>query len=224
MSIFDNLFGNKKKPGRGGASVDDDTDPASYTRVITREPEAERRAPAADGWGDEPRPPTPAPAAAFEPTPLRPAPAYRSPEPPTHQAPAAPARPSLREASHPDADDGQTVYASVSRAVPTKVVAVLVCIEGSVEGHVVRIFAGENVIGRKAKPESESLPDTARTVSREHAKLVAEDGYFMVQPMRPENATLVNDVPVDSHEALQHGDRLTLGATKPSTFVLLVVP
>ena len=222
MSIFDNLFGNKKKPGRGGASADDDTDPASYTRVITREPEAERRAPAADGWGDEPRTPAPAPAPAFEPAPMRPAAAHRSLEPPPHQAPAA--RPSLREASHPDADDGQTVYASVSRALPTKVVAVLVCTEGPVEGHVVRIFAGDNVIGRKAKPESESLPDTARTVSREHAKLVAEDGYFMVQPMRPENATLVNDVPVESHEALQHGDRLTLGATKPSTFVLLVVP
>jgi pSer/pThr/pTyr-binding forkhead associated (FHA) protein len=54
--------------------------------------------------------------------------------------------------------------------------------------------------------------------------LTADGGYFVLEPVQLKNATLVADAPIDSHAVLQHGDRITLGTTKPCTFVLLAVP
>jgi hypothetical protein len=220
MGLLDGLFGSKKKPTRRGGGDADDTDSSNYTRVIPRDPEAAAPRPQpGGGWGDEPvPPPPPAPPPHFEaPRPV--APAYNPPPP----APP-PARAPTPVPRAVPADDGATVIGTVPKLSSAKLVAVLVCIDGPIEGHVCRIYAGENVIGRQGRPESERLPDHARTISREHVRLTAEDGYFVIQPIRAENATFVNDVPVETHETLQDKDRVTLGATKPSTFVLLVVP
>ena len=43
-------------------------------------------------------------------------------------------------------------------------------------------------------------------------------------PIKLKNATLVAGAPIDAHAVLQHGDRISLGTTKPCTFVLLAVP
>ncbi len=215
MGLFDDLFKRKKRPGRGGPTEDEDTDPSSYTRVIARVPEVPQR-PSSGGWDDDPPPRETPPPPREEP--VRPSSRY---EPP----PAAPIRvlppPRLQA---PEEDDAATVLGTPQHAAPTKIAAVMVCVEGPIEGHVVRLYQGENVIGRRGRPESERLPEAARTISREHVRITAEDGYFMIQPIRAENATCVNDVPVDGHESLSNGDRVTLGATKPSVFVLLVVP
>lgn len=217
MGLFDGLFKGRKRPGRGGVPEDEDTDPSSYTRVIAREPEPARR-PESGGWDDEPPP--------HELPPLRDEVART---PGRYEAPpASPARtPSAalpRPQAPAEANDEKTVLGTPQQLAPTKIVAVLVCVDGPIEGHVVRLYQGENVIGRRGQPESERLPEAARTISREHVRVTAEDGYFMIQPIRAENATCVNDVPVDGHESLSNGDRVMLGATKPSTFVLLVVP
>jgi len=89
---------------------------------------------------------------------------------------------------------------------------------------VCRLFEGENVLGREGAPEPLPNCSETKTISRKHASLKAEGGYFAIEPLRPENATFVNDVLIDKPELLQHGDRVKLGATKPSTFLLLVVP
>ena len=62
------------------------------------------------------------------------------------------------------------------------------------------------------------------TISRKHALLKAEAGCVAIEPLRPENATFVNEQQIDKAELLQHGDRIRLAATEPSTFVLLLVP
>ncbi len=217
MGLLDGLFGSKKKPTRRGGGDADDTDSSHYTRVIPREPEA-APPPQAPSWGDEPvAAPEPPPAPRYEAP--RPAPVYSPPPPP----PPAPRAPTPVPRAVPE-DDGATVIGAVPKLGTAKFVALLVCVDGPIEGHICRIYPGENVIGRQGRPDSERLPDHARTISREHVRLTAEDGYFVIQPIRAENATFVNDVPVETHETLQDKDRVTLGATKPSTFVLLVVP
>jgi hypothetical protein len=118
-----------------------------------------------------------------------------------------------------------TEYARVARPASQRVVAVLLGIDGPLDGHLVRIYAGENVIGREAEPDArESLPSSASSISRKHAKLIADGGYFVLEPVQLKNATLASGEPVEAHAVLQHGDRLTLGTTKPCTFVLLAVP
>jgi hypothetical protein len=225
MGIFDNLFGRRKGPGRGRAARDDD-ESASYTRAIRRD-DLERQAPPADDW-DPPAPPRSAPAAEdFEArapaAPPAPAPPRRVAPPPPPPAPVAP-----RAHTPPTADDDEvqpTEYAKVSRAPAQKVAGLLLGVQGPLEGHVIRIYQGENILGREAEPEpNDSVPAAIASISRKHAKLTADGGYFVLEPVQLKNATLVADAPIDSHAVLQHGDRITLGTTKPCTFVLLAVP
>jgi pSer/pThr/pTyr-binding forkhead associated (FHA) protein len=113
---------------------------------------------------------------------------------------------------------------AVGAPVRGSVVALLLGVDGALDGHVVRVFEGENVLGREGSPEPlPNRPDT-KTISRQHARLRADGGDFMIEAVRPENATFVNEQLVESPQLLQHGDRIRLGATKPTTFVLLVVP
>jgi pSer/pThr/pTyr-binding forkhead associated (FHA) protein len=102
-----------------------------------------------------------------------------------------------------------------------RVVAVLLGIEGPLEGHVIRVFAGENLIGREGDPDP--IPDTreSKFISKRHAQLIADAGYFAVAPVAEKNATLVNDRRIEAREFIQNGDRLGLGS-RPTSFVLLV--
>jgi hypothetical protein len=224
MGIFDNLFGRRKGPGRGRAARDDD-ESASYTRAIRRD-ELERQAPPADDW-DPPAPSRPAPAAEdFE---ARAPAAPPAPAPPRRVAPPPPPPPvAPRAHTPPAADDDEvqpTEYAKVSRAPAQRVAGLLLGVQGPLEGHVIRIYQGENILGREAEPEpNDSVPAAIASISRKHAKLTADGGYFVLEPVQLKNATLVADAPIDSHAVLQHGDRITLGTTKPCTFVLLAVP
>jgi hypothetical protein len=224
MGIFDNLFGRRKGPGRGRAARDDD-ESASYTRAIRRE-ELERQAPPADDW-DPPAPSRPAPAAEdFE---ARAPAAPPAAAPPRRVAPPPPPPPVAPRAHTPPAPDDDEVqpteYAKVSRAPTQKVAGLLLGVQGPLEGHVIRIYQGENILGREAEPEpNDSVPAAIASISRKHAKLTADGGYFVLEPVQLKNATLVADAPIDSHAVLQHGDRITLGTTKPCTFVLLAVP
>jgi hypothetical protein len=225
MGIFDSLFGAKKGPTRGRAPSDDeDGSRADMTRAIRREEVAQRGAPS-DDWDAPARPAAPSPEYPEEraPAPAAPSPPQRraAPPPPPAPAPRAYAPPQPLEDDEPP----PTEYARVSRAGVLKVAAVLVGVEGPLEGHVIRIYQGENILGREAEPEpKDSVPSTAASISRKHAKLIADGGYFVIEPVQLKNATLVAGAPIDAHAVLQHGDRISLGTTKPCTFVLLAVP
>jgi hypothetical protein len=228
MGIWDSLFGTKKGPVRGRASSDDDAEasPADFTRTIRRDELAQRAAPS-DDW-DAPTARAGAPAespgerAPASPPPAHSLPRRAAPPPPPVPAPRAYAPPA------PAFDDDEpppTEYAKVARAAVLKVAAVLVGVEGPLEGHVIRIYQGENILGREAEPEpKDSVPSTAASISRKHAKLIADGGYFVLEPVQLKNATLVAGAPIDAHAVLQHGDRISLGTAKPCTFVLLAVP
>jgi hypothetical protein len=228
MGFFRDLFGGKKRRHVRGNPDDEDVRESGFTRVLRADPEPERRprpkhdwdAPASDPFAksdpwagaESPRAPESVPAASALPPPSEPA---RVTAPP----------PTPRALQPPPSDANQTILARAAVERPVgRVVAVLVGIEGPLEGHVCRIFNGENVIGREGQPEPlPNIPDTM-TISRKHARLKAEEGYFAIEPLRPENATFVNEQLVDQPAVLEGGDRIRLGANKPSTFVLLVVP
>ena len=233
MGFWDSLFGTKKGPARGRAARDDDADSgdANFTRAIRRD-ELERRSAPSDDW--EPRPvarPAPQDEYPDEPTLAPPAPAHT---PPRRASPPAPPAPPPRAYTPPrepepaafaDDEPPPTEYARVPRSSSLKVAAVLLGVEGPLEGHVIRVYQGENILGREAEPElKESVPSTAASISRKHAKLTADGGYFVLEPVQLKNATLAQGAPVEAHAVLQHGDRITLGTTKPCTFVLLAVP
>ncbi len=230
MGIVDRLF-PKKKHARGSPPADD-AEEAGYTRAIAREGEATPpRRGDPDPWSDaasrRPEPPAsrgPDPLDAPTLTPKQPAPApppprYTPPPPPSPRYEAPP-----RAADEGAGDDATVLGPAVAAPVRGSIVAVLVGVEGALEGHLVRVFDGENLLGREGSPEPlPNRPDT-KTISRQHARLRADGGDFMIEAVRPENATFVNDHLVEAPQLLQHGDRIRLGATKPSTFVLLVVP
>lgn len=222
MGIVDRLF-PKKKHARGSAPADE-PDEASYTRAISRDADAPpSRKDAADPWSD-PGPARKPPAARSEDLMDAPtvAPQRNAPQtpPPRHVAPPRHAP------SHDDGpgDDATVLGPAMSAPQRGSVVAVLLGIEGALDGHMVRVFDGENVLGREGSPESLPNRPETKTISRQHARLRADGGDFMIEAVRPENATFVNEQLVESPQVLQHGDRIRLGATKPSTFVLLVVP
>jgi len=224
MGIVDRLF-PKKKHGRGSAPADD-TDEPSYTRVLGRDGEAPPKQSSGDPWSD-PAPSRSAPAPRRDDPMDAPtvAPQRSVPPPPRYAPPPPPPRRDAAPAHDAGPGDDATVLGpAIAAPLRGSVVAVLLGIDGALDGHLVRVFDGENVLGREGSPEP--LPNRAdtKTISRQHARLRADAGDFMIEAVRPENATFVNDQLVETPQLLQHGDRIRLGATKPTTFVLLVVP
>jgi hypothetical protein len=150
-----------------------------------------------------PAPPAGAPAPAARP----PAPAGAAATVVTPRAePVAPRAP----APSPSAGAGATEYVDVRQMLPNQVVGVLVAVEGELEGEVYRVYDGENRIGRSPDCEIE-LP--SKKISREHAKLIHQDGMFVVAPLSDKNPTILNDEPTEGAE-LSDGDTLKMGRTK----------
>ena len=221
MGIVDRLF-PKKKHGRGSAPADE-PDEASYTRAISRDADAPPpRKDSSDPWSDATPSRKPVPARSED---LMDAPtvAPRPAPPPPQPRYTPPPRPASARDDGPG-DDATVLGPAISAAPRGSVVAVLLGIDGALDGHMVRVFDGENVLGREGSPESLPNRPETKTISRQHARLRADGGDFMIEAVRPENATFVNEQLVESPQLLSHGDRIRLGATKPSTFVLLVVP
>jgi hypothetical protein len=215
MSWISDRFGGKKRRHARGSPTDDRTDSDAFTREIPHGRNPKNAAPELLEW--DPPSPDPleldyasgdAPPEAARP---RPAPPFSKPNP-FHASSSAPS------------DDDKTVLATGRGVVRGKVVAVLLGVEGPLDGHVIRVFDGDNLIGREGQPDP--IPNTSetKTISRKHAMLSAEGGYFAIEPVDEKNATFVNEKVIDARELIQHGDRVRLGSAKPSTFVLLVVP
>ncbi len=141
-----------------------------------------------------------------------PPPTAAAPSPPVQASPPAatvviPRAPPV--ASRAASSAGETEYVDVRKMLPNQVVGVLVAIEGELEGEVYRVFDGENRLGRSPDCEIE-LPSTK--ISREHAKLIHQDGMFVIAPLSGKNPTILNDAATEGAE-LGDGDTLKLGRT-----------
>lgn len=141
-------------------------------------------------------------------------PPARSQAPPTPLPDAPPAAP-REEAS----DAFKTIIEPVDRPRAGKIVAVLVGVDGPIEGELFGIRDGENNIGRGANCHV-TLPNKDRRVSREHAKVIHREGIFVIQPIKEQAITMVNGEPTGAGAEIQHGDSVTLG---DSTFRFLSV-
>lgn len=124
----------------------------------------------------------------------QPQPAYAPPQQPVHHAP--PPRPSG------GGDPNATQFSAVARR--GRVVGVLVGVDGPVSEQVLKLHDGENVIGRH------SLGIDDKTVSREHAVIIHQDGSFGIRALKAENPTFVDGRQVDG-EILSDGATIRLG-------------
>lgn len=106
-----------------------------------------------------------------------------------------------------------------ARARSKSVVAVLVGVDGILEGEVYPIRAGENRIGRLSGLEV-TVPKSDDQISREHAVILCQDGAFGIKPLKENNPTVVNGEVVVEGAPLSDGDEISLGR---STFRLKVV-
>ncbi len=150
------------------------------------------------------------------------APDDRRGPPPTQMSPIAPSAPPPPAYAPPPSYPPQPAYAPASAPPPRpaggdpnatqfsavakrgRVVGVLVGVDGPVSEHVQKLHDGENVIGRH------SLGIEDKTVSREHAVIIHQDGSFGIRALKPENPTFVDGRQVDG-EILSDGATIRLG-------------
>lgn len=114
----------------------------------------------------------------------------------------------------------QTVYITAIPNKPTAVCAVLVGVEGPLEGEVYKICDGANKLGRGG--DCDVVLESVR-ISRFHAQIHHDDGAFVIEAnaeIMENNPTAVNDSEIDA-EGLYDGDVLKLG---DSSFAFRTVP
>jgi pSer/pThr/pTyr-binding forkhead associated (FHA) protein len=127
--------------------------------------------------------------------------------------PAPPPRPAAPAA--PTHDPDRTILEPL--ATPGgRVVAVLVGVDGSLEGRVFPVFEGENRLGRG---ESCRVRLPSQRISRDHATLTCEPGRFSLEAVSERNPTRVDGQVTRSTE-IRDGNTLTLG---DSTFRFVTV-
>lgn len=163
-------------------------------------PQAPQPAPPQAGY---PPPPaatvvTPAAGPAPQPAPAPPRPAV---VPPPAAAPAPPSRAPTSE--------GATEYVDLRSVTAGRVVGVLVAVDGELEGSIYAVRDGENKLGRSSSCEIEMA---SKKISREHAKVVHQDGVFAIMPLSDQNPTILNDEATEGSE-LNDGDFVRVGRT-----------
>ena len=105
--------------------------------------------------------------------------------------------------------EAPTQYMSVPKFDSGPVTAVLVGIEGELEGEVYKVRSGENKLGRS---ESCDVVLPSVKISREHATIFHEEGIFGIAPLSDKNATFVNEEPIEASE-LSDGDVIRMGTS-----------
>lgn len=86
---------------------------------------------------------------------------------------------------------------------------------GKHKGRRIRLTDAEMTIGRG---ENSSIRIASAEVSRDHCKLIAENGRVRVVDLKSRNGTFIDGRPVDGEKILNPGGLLTVG---PLTFLLL---
>ncbi len=129
-----------------------------------------------------------------------------APPPPAYTPQPAYSPPPQHTPSHPPRPGGGDPNATQFSAVAKRgrIVGVLVGVDGPVNEQVVKLHDGENVIGRHA------LGIDDKTVSREHAVIIHQDGSFGIRALKSENPTFVDGRQVDG-EILSDGATIRLG-------------
>jgi pSer/pThr/pTyr-binding forkhead associated (FHA) protein len=90
----------------------------------------------------------------------------------------------------------------------------LVIEKGRTPVRAIHLHQAETVIGRR---RGTTLRIPSAEVSREHCRILMEDGYLTVEDLDSVNGTYLNGVPITSREVLRPGDRLQVG---PIRFVV----
>lgn len=86
----------------------------------------------------------------------------------------------------------------------------LTIIEGPDAGKTFQVPGNEpQLIGRS----SEALPISDTTVSRRHAELTPDDGFWYVRDLKSQNNTYVNGIEINDRVRIRNGDAIRVGAT-----------
>lgn len=86
----------------------------------------------------------------------------------------------------------------------------LTIIEGPDAGKTFQVPGNEpQLIGRS----SEALPISDTTVSRRHAELTPDDGFWYVRDLESQNNTYVNGIEIRERTRIRNGDAIRVGAT-----------
>jgi DNA-binding winged helix-turn-helix (wHTH) protein len=93
---------------------------------------------------------------------------------------------------------------------------VLLIIDGVQRGQQWSVDSERVVIGRG--PECQVvIPD--RSVSREHAEILLQDGKFLIQDLGSKNGTYVNGIKVNVHQELRDGDEIQVAISVIIKFI-----
>ncbi|MGB9623573.1 MAG: ATP-binding protein [Phycisphaerae bacterium] len=87
--------------------------------------------------------------------------------------------------------------------------ATLYVLQGPDKGHSFQTTDEPAILGR----ESDQIPLTDRTISRRHAELRPENGFWVIRDLQSANGTYVNGVRVEKPVRLKHGDQIKMGST-----------
>jgi len=109
-------------------------------------------------------------------------------QPPTQEKPVEIQNPASPAASFDDLEDAPT---SVTRVLPPYITARMEIISGTgVQPGVIQVISDEFTIGRK---KDNHLPIESREVSRRHARLYWQSGYFYIEDLGSGNGTYLYD-------------------------------
>jgi hypothetical protein len=146
-----------------------------------------------------PVPPQPAP---HQPVPPPSAQAQRAQTPPPPHAEHAAQAPSSNQVSASQA----TMIHQVPQLSDT--VGVIVGVNGKFKNKTFLVKDGENTIGRE---ETNSIQLLDMQISRQHAKILHQDGVLVLSSLKPENPVVLNGEPIGEADQLSDGDKLCFG-------------
>ena len=96
----------------------------------------------------------------------------------------------------------------------SRIVGVLVGVEGKLEGELYPIFDGENTLGRDPNRFQVAFSQLDPRISRKHAMIIHDEGLFAIKPLNEDNPTLVNDEKLHSIVELPDGATIYMGRSE----------
>ncbi len=109
----------------------------------------------------------------------------------------------------PSAAEGRAPLRSAGSPFEGCVVATLLVLQGPDKGRTFHTQEEPAILGR----QSDQIPLTDRTVSRQHSEIRPENGGWILRDLGSANGTYVNGVRVRDSVRLKHGDQIKIGAT-----------
>ena len=85
--------------------------------------------------------------------------------------------------------------------------ALIQAVKGPTPGVQTMLDQADTILGRH--PNCQIVLDAA-AVSRHHARIVREDGQFLIEDLGSRNGTLINGEKIEGRQTLQNGDRIVI--------------